>query len=137
MHPDRSALLDLQQATQSLSGLSEPEQIMALKLELFHALERGNDLQSRSIALETRVAELEAQVRTQDGTKDSLLRHLRAQHTKELRKLRLERFAAEIQCDALDELCHSLLLTIERAVGGCVDQSGDTDRDGDPRVSAS
>jgi hypothetical protein len=126
MHPHRSALLDLQRATQSLSGLSDREQIMALKLELFHALERANDLQTRSIALETRVDEL---VRT--------TRELSSENTKELRKLRLEILAAETQCDALDELCRSLLLTLESAVDSEVHASGDTHRDGQARVSAS
>jgi hypothetical protein len=137
MHPDRSALLDLQQATQSLSGLSDREQIMTLKHELFHAIERSSDFQSRCIALEMRVAEFEAQIRAQGGAEDALLRQLRVEHTKELRKLRLERFAVEVQCDALDELCRSLLLTIERAIDGDVDESGDSDRGSQPRVSAS
>src|SRR3981081_1361364 len=104
MHPDRSASLDLQQATQSLSGLSDEAQIMALKHELFHAIERSSDFHSRCIALEMRVAELEAQVHAHDGAQDALVRNLRTQHTQEIRKLRLERLAAEIQCDALDEL---------------------------------
>jgi predicted nucleic acid-binding Zn-ribbon protein len=137
MHHDRSALLDLQRATQSLSGLSDREQIMTLKHELFHAIERSSDFQSRCIALEMRVAELEAQIRAQAGAEDALLRQLRVEHTTELRKLRLERFAVEVQCDALDELCRSLLLTIERAVDGDVDESGDSDRGSQPRVSAS
>jgi hypothetical protein len=126
MHPNRSALLDLQRATQSLSGLSDREQIMALKLELFHALERANDHQTRCIALETRVDEL---VRT--------TRELSSENTKELRKLRLEILAAETQCDALDELCRSLLLTLESAVDRDADASGDSHPDGQARVSAS
>jgi Flp pilus assembly CpaF family ATPase len=51
------------------------------------------------------------------------------------RMLRL--VAAETQCDALDELCRSLLLTLERAVDRDADPSGDTHPDGQARVSAS
>src|SRR5580693_4867928 len=104
MHPDRSVLLDLQQATQPLSGLSDKAQIMVLKHELFHAIERSSRFQSRSVALEMRVAELEAQVHELDAAQDTFVRNLRTQHAKEIRRLSLERLATEIQCDALDEL---------------------------------
>jgi predicted nucleic acid-binding Zn-ribbon protein len=137
MHPDRSALLDLQQATQSLSGLSDREQVMTLKHELVHAIERSSDFQSRSVALEIRVAELEAQVHALDDAQDTLVRNLRIEHAKEIRKLRLERLATDVQCDALDELCRSLLLTIERAIDGDVEERDGSDGEDQPRVSAS
>ena len=56
-------------ATQSLGDLSEPQQIMALKLALFHALERANDSERRTAFLETRLTEFKPKsVRTATKT---------------------------------------------------------------------
>jgi hypothetical protein len=151
MHPHRSALLDLQQATKSLSELSLPQQILTLKLELFHALNRASDLHDRNIELQTSVAELEALLSKNDGIEDAFARELhadlvartlelstvRAEHSRELSKLRLERSAMRTELDALDSLCHSLILTIENAIDSDADASGPADANEEPRVSAS
>jgi len=151
MHPRRSPLLDLQQATKSLCELSLPQQILTLKLELFHALNRASDLHDRNIALQSQVAELEAVLSTKDGIEDAFARELhadlvartlelstaRANHARELDKLRLERSTMQTELEALDALCRSLILTIESAIDSDADASGTADTTHEPRVCAS
>ena len=151
MHPYRSALLNLRQATESLPELSLPQQILTLKLELFHALNRVCEVHDRNIALEERVAELEGALNTKEGIDDAFARELhaelvaktlelssaRTEHARELDKLLLERAAMQTELGALDALCHSLILTIESAIDSDSDASGPADAGHQQRVSAS
>jgi hypothetical protein len=129
MHYHHAAFFEFREATKSLSELSEAQQVMTLKFELFHALERATDAQNRTRALEVELAELktETSLRSQEHQAFSAELHRQlAQRTHELastkadsqqqlRALRLEILSMETQCQSLDEICRSLLLTIEHA----------------------
>jgi hypothetical protein len=129
MHPQPSAIFEFRELTKFLPDMSDRQQVTTLKFELFHALERALDFQDRSRAAESRLAELEARAAVANGCDDALTLHLRAevarrssdleeartQHNAEIRALRFELLAAETQCEALDELCRSLLVAIEQA----------------------
>jgi hypothetical protein len=129
MDATHSAFCQYREATKHLPQLSERQQILTLKFELFHALQRGNDMQNRARDLETRVAQLETPASEREAMLDAFARQLHADLTgksgeleaaqrdreKETRQLRLALRAAETHCELLDELCHDLLATIERA----------------------
>jgi hypothetical protein len=128
MHPHAS-FYDFREVIQSIAGLSERQQITTLKFELFHALDRANDFRTRSSEREQRVAELTAEnsVRTQEHSAFAARLNAELVHAtrelagakneqeRRLRSLRLELVAAESHCEALDEMCRSLLLIIEQA----------------------
>jgi hypothetical protein len=129
MDPPHSAFAQYRVATQHLPNLSERQQILTLKFELFHALQRGNDFQDRARALEIRIAQLEIPASEREAMLDAFARKLHADlarmagelegaqntHAKETRRLRLALVAAETHCDLLDELCTDLVATIEKA----------------------
>jgi hypothetical protein len=129
MDATHSAFFLYREATKHLRSLSERQQVLTLKFELFHALQRGNDLQDRARALEIRVAQLEAPPSVREAALDAFARQLHADlvlksgeldaaqrdREKETRQLRLALRAAETHCELLDELCHGLVATIERA----------------------
>jgi hypothetical protein len=122
-----SAMHLYREATKHLRVLSERQQILTLKFELFHALQRGNDFQDRSRALEIRIARLEAAEREtvldefarklhadlQDKTME--LENAQREHDKEARDLRLALQDSSLRCVLLDELCGDLVATLERA----------------------
>jgi hypothetical protein len=129
MDATHSPFSQYREATKQLPQLSERQQILTLKFELFHALQRGNDMQDRARDLEIRVAQLEAPASERESMLDAFARQLHtdlAQKSaeleaaqrdcvKETRQLRLALRAAETHCELLDELCHDLVATIERA----------------------
>jgi hypothetical protein len=124
-----SALSQYRHATQHLHLLSERQQVLTLKFELFHALQRGNDMQDRARNLEARVAQLESPATEREAMLDAFAQQLHAElavksdeldaaqrdRDKETRQLRLAICAAETHCELLDELCQGLVATIERA----------------------
>jgi uncharacterized coiled-coil protein SlyX len=129
MDAPHSAFAQYRAATRHLPKLSERQQILTLKFELFHALQRGNDFQDRARTLEARIAQLEAPATEREAMLDAFARTLHddltrkaeeleateSKHQKETCKLRLALVAAETHCDLLDELCHDLVATIEKA----------------------
>jgi hypothetical protein len=129
MDTTHSALFQYRQATKHLPQLSERQQILTLKFELFHALQRGNDLQDRARCLESRVTQLEVPVSEREAVLDAFAKKLHTdlaqkageldaagrEHDKETRQLRLALRAAETHCELLDELCHDLVATLEKA----------------------
>jgi hypothetical protein len=129
MDATHSAFSQYSEATKHLPQLSQRQQILTLKFELFHALQRGNDLQDRARDLEIRVAQLEAPASEREAMLDAFAKQLHAdlakksgelegaqrEREKETRDLRLALRASETLCELLDELCHALLATIERA----------------------
>jgi len=128
MDTPQSALAQYREATKHLPKLSERQQILNLKFELFHALQRGNEFQDRSRALESRVAELEAPASDREAMLDALAKKLkvdldektweltvaRADHAKDVRRMRLELRASEIQIELLDERCRDLVARAAR-----------------------
>ena len=120
-----SAFFHYREATKHLPQLSAEQQILTLKYELFHALQRGNDFQDRSRALEARVAKLEAPASEREAVLDAFAQQLHREleqaraaqvdRNAEIRRLRLALRAAETHCELLDELCRDLVATLERA----------------------
>jgi hypothetical protein len=129
MHHPNAAFLEFHELTRSLGDLSEAHQVMALKRSLLHALERAVQFQDRADMLEGEIdrlkAETSARAREHQAFSAELHRQLteasrelattKAEGQEQLRSLRLEVLSMEDQCHALDEICRSLLLTIEQA----------------------
>jgi hypothetical protein len=130
MHDPHAAFFEFRQVTKSLADLSDAQAILTLKFELIHALERAHDQQSRSRSLQAEVDRLQSEIgaRSQEHQafaadlnrrltlKDRELRAARVD-SEQLRAMRLEILSMETQCQTLDDICRSLLLTIEHAAG--------------------
>jgi len=124
--PQHTAFFEYQQVTKTLAEMSDRQKVRTLKLELFHALQRGHDFQDRSRALEDRVTELEAelgarrvdpiaidtQLRTHRDRATSELAETRKQHEADMAMLRLDLLSAEALCEALGELLEGRLSSI-------------------------
>ena len=130
MHDHHAAFFEFREATKSLAELSEAQAIMILKFELFHALERAHAQQRRSRTLEAETDRLRAEIRARSQEHQALSADLYRQLTQksrelqaaradseQLRAMRLEILSMETQCQTLDDICRSLLLTIEQAAG--------------------
>ena len=129
MHSHHAVFSDFHQIVKAMDGLSERQQITTLKVELFHAIERGTDFRARSCELEDRIAELQGKLDARDDEHKSLVNRLTAQFAqaidefsalgakmeKRLWGLRVALAGAQARCDALEQTCQSLLLTIEQA----------------------
>ena len=150
MHPNHDAFFKFCEVTRSLAKLSEAEQARLLKFELFHALERASHFQSRSRALEIELNRIKKQTgirsqaqhahctelcqRLKGATRE--LANTRADSQRQLQAMRLEILSMENQCQALDELCRALVLTIEQAACPELAVTAPTEPAGEPRVSA-
>src|SRR5260221_10634546 len=129
MHPHHAALFAFREVTKSRVDHSEAQQVLILKFELLHALERANYFQDRSRALQGELAELKTETSMRarehqayaarmnrqltDGAREQARTQADAQQ--QIRAMRLEILSMDNQCQALDEICRSLLLTIEQA----------------------
>jgi flagellar biosynthesis/type III secretory pathway protein FliH len=127
MHPHHAAFLEYRVATSLLSDLPLGQQVVRLKWELLHALQRGSECQSRSRSLELDIdrlkAETEARAREHQAFSAQLHRELvakarelalaRAEGQEKLDAMHREVATMQAKCEALDELCKSLLLTLE------------------------
>jgi hypothetical protein len=150
MHPHHAAFFQFREVTSSLVKLPEAQQVLILKFELLHALERAHDFHGRVRARQGELANLKAEtrLRTQEHQAacaqlnlelDDAARQLvrtRAESQQQIRAMRLEILSMENQCQALDEICRSLLLTIEQAACPELAQSVPTEPSGDARISA-
>jgi hypothetical protein len=129
MHPNLVALFHLRQVLRSVDGLPEARRIVVLEIELLHALKRASHSQRRNQLLERELEQLHARTpvrrhesHAHDAELERQLREARRELAKskavgqeQLRAMRLEVLAMELQCETLEELCRSLLLTIEHA----------------------
>jgi predicted nucleic acid-binding Zn-ribbon protein len=100
-----SAFFNFQQATKPLEGQPEAAQIHALRFELYRALERAADFQTRIFTLREQVTALKAEA-TRATTR---LAVAKADHERELQSLRDEMRTLEEQGGVLEDLCRSLL----------------------------
>ena len=144
MHPHHAAYFQFRDVLRSVTPLPEAHQILVLKIELLHALERASHSQRRSHILERELERLRARGPLGSGPPHvgDLVRELaearrelarsKAVGQERLRAMQLEVLSMEVQCATLDEVCRSLLLTIERAA--CSELVAQTD--GKHRVSA-
>ncbi len=121
-----AAFFEYHQRTKTLDDLSDRQKVRALKLELFHALQRGHDFQDRSRALEDRVTSLEAELAARDGDALAIGTHrlaqrdrvqseiaeTRQQHEADMAVLRLDLLSTEALCEALAELLEVRLSSI-------------------------
>jgi len=127
MHPNHAAFLEFREVVHAAAPLSETHQILVLQIALLHALERANRSQHRSRVLELELDRLRTAIRHEEphlhhAELERQLAEVRRELAKSkadgqerLRAMRLEVLAMELQCEELDEVCRSLLLTIERA----------------------
>jgi hypothetical protein len=129
MDPNHAAFLQFREVVHAAAPLSDAHQFLVLQIELLHALERANRSQHRSRVLELELGRLRS--RTAIRNEEPHLHHAelerqlaevrrelaksKADGQEQLRAMRLEVLAMELQCEELDEVCRSLLLTIERA----------------------
>lgn len=132
MHHQDAAFLEFCEVTRSLDERSGGQQVLTLKHALLRALERAADLADRSRALEGELERVRTDTleRTREHQAFSVELHrqltdaardlatTKADGQEQLCALRLEVLAMEDQCQTLDEICRSLLLTIEQAAGG-------------------
>ena len=129
MHPHHAAFLQFREVLHAAAPLSDAHQVLILEIELLHALERANCSQRRSRVLELELDRVRsptavrgrephvphAALERQLAEVRRELARSKADSQEQLRAMRLEVLAMELQCEALDEVCRSLLLTIERA----------------------
>jgi hypothetical protein len=125
MNTVRSAVHEYCQATRPLPKLSESQQVLNLKFELFHALERAHDFQDHARALELRVAQLKAPPREREAALDAFARQLHdelALKSAELdaakRDLADALASAEKTRKHIARSCHNFIATLEHAAGG-------------------
>lgn len=125
-HP---AFTEFRRLTESVAALPEPRRLLSLEYELFRALDRAHDAEHRALILETRVGDIEAAAKTRGEAHDAALRQLgaeldeavrervraQAEHERQLSRARLALAGAEAQRDSLEELCRSLVRTLEQA----------------------
>jgi hypothetical protein len=128
-HPHHDAFFEFREVTNSLSDISEAQAILTLKYELLHALERANDYQQRERTLRAQLDTLQAETTMRAREQQAFSAQIHHQLTEATREIasakadreqqvcamRSEVLAMENRCEVLDEICHSLLLTIERA----------------------
>src|SRR5580693_4962062 len=124
MHPNHAAFLEFREVVHAAAPLSETHQILVLQIALLHALERANRSQRRSRVLELELDRLRTAIRSPEphlhhAELERQLAEVRRELTRskadgqeQLRAMRLEVLAMELQCEALDEVCRSLLLPI-------------------------
>jgi hypothetical protein len=124
-----AAFFDFREATKDLVALSESQQVHALKGQLFQALERASDFQSRSRRVEEQIDHLKSQaaarIREQQAFAAQIHSELVAtQHEladtriggqREVAALRGELLSKDRLCQGLTEIVRALLLTIEQA----------------------
>ena len=150
MHPNHAAFFQFREITRPIGQCSAEHQILTLKIELLHALERANDVQGRSCVVQLELDRLRADAviryQEQETRHAELQRRLidtrrelarsKADGEEQLCALRLEILEREAQCQTLDEICRSLLLTIEQAACLELGPAAPTDPAAAARVSA-
>jgi hypothetical protein len=121
-HDLRDMFAEFRNVTEGLRDLSAGSRILALEFELFQAMKRAVDADDRCGWLlrkldEARIrADVYAQrVRelSERAVRDRA--SIQAAYDRELRLLQEAYAAVKQRCRALDDLCRSLLLTLERA----------------------
>jgi hypothetical protein len=129
MHPHHAPFFRFLEITSALADLTPTQQVVLLKGELLHALERDGEGQTRCRALASELDRLKFYSATRNREHEIVCIELRrrleqatgelasfqAEGERQVRTLRLEILAMEQQYQTLDEICRSLLLTIERA----------------------
>jgi len=108
--------------THGLRELSADSQILLLELELFQALKRAAEADDRNRHLEHKLdeargaIELYAEQHRERSARAARDREsIKDAYERELRLLQEAYAAVKERCRALDDVCRSLLLTIERA----------------------
>lgn len=128
--PPHAAFYDFREATQGLTELPEDEQVLILKYELFQALERAVDFQDRSRDVERQLEQAKAEAGARADEHRAFATHaarelvsVKVAYEEQLNTVHDAYLAMKRRCATLDEICRSLLLTIERAA--CPDGSSD------------
>jgi hypothetical protein len=129
-----AAFFDFCEATKDLATQPEGQQIHTLKRELFHALERATDQQTRSRDLELRLERLSAEMAERAREHQSYavqatqeLATARAIHHREVEDLRTEIRSLQDQQTSLHNYCESLLETMRRGVYEAAADDADVD----------
>ena len=118
----RCALSAFRTAIEGLSEHSAHGQIVALNCELLRACVRAAESQERSLTLERRLdaARADAEVRAfeQQAMAERSMRErdaMKSDYEERLRVLRSAHADMRDRCASLEELCRSLLITLEQA----------------------
>jgi hypothetical protein len=111
-----------QKAMHGLRELSTDSQILVLEFELFQAMKRAADADDRCGRLERKLSNARAQTDVYiERVRELSVRaagdraSIKSFYEKELRVLQEAYAAVKQRCRDLDDLCRSLLLTIDRA----------------------
>jgi predicted nuclease with TOPRIM domain len=123
LHSSHCAFREFRDTTRALIDLPDHTQNVALKRELFRALERAYDLRERAQDLERQLGHLTAE-RTERLTEHQAfaaqlnrdIATLIERHDREKHALREQVRSLKTQVEELDELSHSLLDAIESDV---------------------
>jgi hypothetical protein len=142
MHSNHAAFLHFRDVLRSVAPLPEGHQIPVLEIELLHALGRASESERRSRVLQRELERLRtdgphachADLEHQLAEARRELARSKADGQAQLRAMRLEVLSMEADCLALDEVCRSLLVTIEQAA--CSELAAPGDRAPKARVSA-
>jgi hypothetical protein len=124
-----AALFDFWKATENLTALPSNGQIELLKYQLFVALERAADFQSRAVDAEQKLDQYDALFREQQelaAQQAAELGTAHAQHDHETLQLRSEVQSLLEQRTTLSELCASLFQIVERHTADDVDDEART-----------
>jgi len=142
MHSNHAAFLHFRDVLRSVAPLPEGHQILVLEIELLHALGRASESERRARALGRELERLRthgphaghADLEHELAEARRELARSKADGQEQLRAMRLEVLSMEAECLALDEVCRSLLVTIEQAACSELAAPGDGARKA--RVSA-
>ncbi|HEV3188918.1 MAG TPA: hypothetical protein VGY54_00400 [Polyangiaceae bacterium] len=117
-----SAFETFREATRGLADLPAEAQIVLLQFELYQACKRAADSEERCRELQREVEEgrgalcAQAQHHHEEATHAAdKLAEVKSASEEELRRLQDESLRAQHRCATLEDFCHCLLLTIERA----------------------
>jgi hypothetical protein len=110
------------EASRGLGELPAEAQVLLLQFELYQACKRAADSEERCRELQREVEEgrgalcAQAQHHHEQSTHAAdKLAEVKSACEKELRRLQDESLRAQRRCATLEDFCHCLLLTIERA----------------------
>ena len=117
-----SAFENYREVTRDLGELPAESQVLRLQFELYLACKRATDSEERCRELQREVEEgrgalcAQAQHHHEEATHAAdKLAEVKSACEEELRRLQDESLRAQRRCATLEDFCHCLLLTIERA----------------------
>lgn len=118
MHQEHDAFLEFRKTLKALAHAAAPDQLHALKYILLRALFRGSDFRERGDALQQQLDRVRAErtSRAWEYEKHTTnLRRLLEERSAELAVAKGDVASLQARCRAMEDLCRSLVRTIESA----------------------